>query len=435
MGNMKEKSFDALVKHFLGKSLPQYLSGAVSLSNLSSEAQEYIMRLFGLMKRSGYSTVNFNPLLIQWISHIIPNMLPSAWGGRVPPITFPLRHKKFDDYVAGFQWNTRTESPTFIDIGCGFPPVTTAETAQRFPDWQIVGVDRSFADYVLYDKDGNYACFDPNGKFQYFQAMTGSDRQALYADSAKTKSMFEQLFSNLFPLLKDSNGPASKTVEKDGNRLIHNHIRDFETDSLLFIKSEALNLKLAPAKVYRIMNMLVYFKPEIRKQILYQVCELLEDDGIIITGTNGVSGQSRYSVYQKGGDGLFQKEFAFSLDNLGHLAIMPWFTIQENDPEAMLLAKYSGVIRSDQSFWPAFSNRLDKLLINHDICRREKNGYLHFPQQRTPIDKYVEKSTLIWQQMQKEGYADHAVDILVQTGFDAWKNSVGDIAVRPPTDF
>jgi len=405
METKKKATFDNLVEQYLGMGLPQYLAGAISLSNLPDDTQDYIHRLLVLMKRSKYSAAQFNPILIQWLSFTIPNMLPRAWGGRIPPITFPLRHKKLDNYVEQLNWTTGKKPSVFVDIGCGFPPVTTAETAQRFPDWQIIGVDQAFADYVLYDKDGNYACFDQKDGFQYFQMLPGTTRPAVYPDPVRIKNIFEQLFSDLFPFLKGSDDPdrmwESETVEKDGNRLIHNHIRNFETDNLRFIKSEILNLELPPAKVCRIMNMLVYFKPEIRKHILYQVGKLLGDDGIIITGTNGFAAQSRYIIYQK------------------------------NDPEAMLLAKCSGTIRSDRSFWNAFSNRLDSLLKDHDICWRKKDGYLHFPQEMMPMNKYISTAAIIWQKMQEEGYTDSAVNILVRNGFDAWKNSVGDIAVKP----
>ena len=85
MGSMKEKSFDELVEYFLGVSLPQYLAGSITLSNLPGDAQDYIMRMLVLMKRARVSTYNFNLVLIRWLSFTIPNMLPRAWGGRIPP--------------------------------------------------------------------------------------------------------------------------------------------------------------------------------------------------------------------------------------------------------------------------------------------------------------------------------------------------------------
>ncbi|MCP4687545.1 MAG: hypothetical protein GY859_05805, partial [Desulfobacterales bacterium] len=184
-----------------------------------------------------------------------------------------------------------------MDLGCGFPPVTAGDTARELTDWQVFGVDRAFADYVLYDKDGHYACFAQKGEFQYFQASMNFSGRVLYADPAATRNRFETLFGELSPLLRNSDATKSETVEKDGARLIHNHILDFETDNLTLVKSDLAELRLPPAKVIRCMNVLLYFEPEIKKQMLTRAGELLDENGILIAGTNGLGIQSRYAVY------------------------------------------------------------------------------------------------------------------------------------------
>jgi len=430
MENKKEKSFDELVEQYLGRPLPQHLTGILTLSSLPIDAQEYIQRMLMLMKQADYSVTQFNPILLWWLSFTLPNMLPRAWGGRIPPITLPGRHKKMDDYVTKKRFPSKKKTHIFLDIGCGFPPVTTLDTAVRLPDWQIIGIDQSFADYIIYDKEGHYACFDQKGKFQYFQLSGSSITSSFSQDPEATELRFNQFFSDLYPLLKNSNSSEIELVEKNGVKLIHNQIHDFEKSNLQFIQSPTLNLKIAPAKVCRMMNMLVYFKPDKRRKILNQAKKLVENDGLIISGTNGLGAQSRYSIYTKKPKGLSQNQFAFSLDNLGHLAIMPWFTIQENDPEAMMLAKFSSAIRSDRNFWPKFSNRLDELLEQHEICKRESNGFLTFPNQIMPIEIYFEKMFKIWLLLEKEEYAYGAADALVRAGFTAWENSVGDISVK-----
>ncbi len=435
MQAMKDnKSFDTLVEQFLGIRLPQQMAGAISLSELPPYAQDFTMRMLALMKRAGYSATGFNPIFIRWLSATIPSVLPDAWGGRIPPITLPDRHRKLDAYVDGQNWLPGKDPHVFVDVGCGFPPVTAADTAHRLPDWHVFGVDRSFADYVLYDINGHYACFGQKGEFQYFQASMDFTGRALYADPDATRKQFNKLFSDIFPLLRNSDGTTSETAEKDGNKLIHNHIRDFETGNLTLIKSDIAELRLRPAKVIRFMNVLLYFKHGIRKKMLTQVCELLDDDGILIAGTNGLGVQSRYAVYQKGTDGLFPKEFAFGLDNLGHIVFMPWYTIHENDPEAILLADLARAIRADNSFWPDFTNRTDGLLQHQGICRRGTDGFLHFPEEEMTPGEFVEKNVMLWREMDEEGYADGAVAVLERAGYEAWKNPVGDIAVRPPAN-
>jgi len=238
-----DKTFDDLVEQFLGARLPQRMAEALSLSALPPYAQDFTMHMFALMKRAGYSATGFSPHLMRWLSATVPSILPNAWGGQIPPITLPQRHKKLDEYVAKQEWAPGNGPHIFVDLGCGFPP----------------------------------------------------------------------------------------------------------------------------AKVVRCMNVLIYFEPEIKNRMLRQAGELLDDDGILIAGTNGLGIQCRYAVYCKGANGMFPKEFAFGLDNLGPIVFMPFFTLHENDPEANLLADLAGAIRADRSFWPDFSNRTDELLQHQGI--------------------------------------------------------------------
>ena len=432
MQTTQEKSFDELVVEFLGTRLPRQLTEGISLSESPPDARNFIIRMLTLMKRSGYSAFEFTPALTRWMSSV-PSFLPNAWGGLIPPITLPGRHAKLDAYVVE-QSRTSGKAPSiFVDLGCGFPPVTTADTARKLADWQVFGVDRSFADYVLYDAEGHYACFDQKGVFQYFQSFMTNTGRALYTAPDAARERFGKLFADLFPLLRNSDDTKSEAVEKNGNRLIHNHIRDFETDNLTFVKSDFGELGVRSAKVIRCMNVLLYFKPEIQKTMLAQVGKLLDDDGILIAGTNGLGGQSRYAVYKKDADGLFPDEFAFGLDNLGHIAFMPWFTIHDNDPETMLLADLAGTIRADRSFRTDLGNCQDELLRRGDICERKTDGYLHFSREISPAE-FMKKNIMMWQQMDEEGYVDRAVEVLERAGHKAWRNSVGDIAVRPPAD-
>jgi hypothetical protein len=117
----------------------------VSFPELPFEARSFILRMLALMQQAGYPPTDFTTILTRMLSDMIPNMLPAAWGGRIPPLTMPGRHQRFDAYVAGQSWPATDGMPVFIDIGCGFPPMTTAETAQKFSTWHIFGVDYFFA--------------------------------------------------------------------------------------------------------------------------------------------------------------------------------------------------------------------------------------------------------------------------------------------------
>ena len=424
-------AFNDLAEEYLDARLPPHLAESVDFNNLPLDTRAFILRMLVLMKQAGYGVIQFNPALMHWLSTTIPGMLPSAWGGRIPPITLPGRHQKLDAYVAGEFSPPFAKPPVYLDIGCGFPPVTAADTARVFPDWHIFGVDRSFADFVLYDKDGHYACFDQAGNFEYFQAFLDPSR-AMYADPKATRRRFETMYADLLPLLPESDGSNSERVEQDGNRLIGHPIRDYETDNLALIKKDFMQLDLPPATVIRCMNVLIYFDSPTRAKMLSRAGNLLNDGGIVIVGTNGYGIQTRYAVYRNKVNELFPSEFAFGLDNLGHIVFMPWFTIHANDPEAMLLAGVAGAIRRDRHFWPSFSERLDELLQAQGICFRGPDGFLHPLVEELPPLEYLQKNAEIWQQMETEGYTDRTVEALERAGHKAWKNQVGDIAVTPP---
>ncbi|MFH1984979.1 MAG: hypothetical protein ABIL58_24315 [Pseudomonadota bacterium] len=422
--------FGQLVAEFLGTALPEHLAAAVPLPELPPDARDFIRRMLTLMKRAAYPTTEFNTILVQVLATMVPNMLPCAWGGRIPPITHQDRHRKLDAYVAGE--NLPGDAPRlFVDLGCGFPPVTTADTAKRFPTWRVMGVDRSFARYVVTDSEGHYACFDAGGGFQYYQAMMTHGGRAMYQHPAAARKHFQALFDDLRPLLSEPGDAASETVTKNGCRLVRDHIRDFETDNLTFSESEIEGLDLPPVDVIRCMNVLVYVAGDARGRLQERIGAHLRDGGILITGTNGPGIYSRYAVHEKGPEGLKPKEFAFSLENLRPFGVMPWFTIHDNDPEAMLLATLNGAIRADRSFWPDFDHRVDALLARHEVCRRENHGYLSFPEEMPPVSELMAKMAAIWKQMIEEGYLDGAVEALRRAGHDALENQAGDIAIRP----
>lgn len=426
-----QNEFNDLVERYLGAPLPDHLATSVDFTQLPPDTQAFTERMLALMKRAGYGVEQFNSALIRWLSVTIPTMLPRAWGGRIPPITLPGRHKKLDAYVAGAYRPPFEKAPVYVDIGCGFPPVTTADCAQALPDWQVYGVDRSFADYVLYDAADHYACFDQTGEFQYFQASMDPSGRALYEDPDGTRRRFESLYADLSSQLPASDGKVSQRIEKEGSKLIHHHIRDFETDNLTFVKEDLMQFDLPPATVIRCMNILIYFDPRSREKMLAHAGKLLADGGMLIAGTNGYGIQTRYAVYRKNRDALIAREFAFSLDNLGHIVFMPWFSMHENDPEAMLLAELTGAIRRDRQFWPSFSGRLDELLKSQEICFRGPEGFLQPLTEKMPLAEYFQKNVAIWQQLMEDGYPARTVEALERSGYKAWINAVGDIAIEP----
>jgi hypothetical protein len=425
-------SFNTLVAHFLGGRLPEAMAAAIAFPALPADVKRFITRMLVLMRKAGFPVTDFTPVLIWQLSNVIPGFLPCAWSGRVPPLTLPKRNAKLDSYVVKHTWPDRLVTPVFVDMGCGFPPITTTDAAAALSGWRVFGVDRSFSDYVVFDGDGNYACFNGQGVFQYFQPRMDRAGIRMYQNPAEVRLRFEKVFEDLHPLLSKATDQTSESVEKNGNKLIHHPIRDYEAPNLKFIESEMEDVQVPPAHAIRCMNTLIYFEPEVRQRMLVQAGALLADTGILIVGANLMSGAScRYAVYRRDNQSVEATEFALGLDNLRPISVMPWYTLHDDDPEAILLADVIRQVRADRPFWRVFTGRLDELMAQYGLFQRDSNGFLYAPEGEEFAGDFAERASRLWRQVEEEGFTDGAVDALNRAGFAAWKNPVGDIAIRP----
>ncbi len=425
-------SFNDLVEYHLGGRLPEKMAAAVSLQALPADVKDFITRMLILMRRAHFSVTDFSPVLLWQLSNIIPGFLPCAWSGRVPPLTLSGRNAKIDDYVLELTWPEGLVDPVFVDLGCGFPPITTTDAAAALSGWRVFGVDRSFSDYLLHDPGGSYACFDEQGSFQYFQPRMCLSGIRMYRNAAEVRLQFERVFHDLHPLLAKAMGPHSETVEKNGYTLIHHPIRGYEAANLTFVEAEIENAPVPPAHAIRCMNTLIYFDPEARRRMLAEAGALLAPGGILIAGANLMSGGAcQYGVYRRDGRFLEPIEFALSVDNLRSMNVMPWYTLHEDDPEAMMLAEVIRDVRADGPFWRVFTRRLDELMAQYGLFLRDANGFFHAPEDEEPAPDFAERAARLWRQIDSEGFADGAVNALNRAGYVAWKNPVGDIAFRP----
>ena len=432
MKSEDQGNFNEIVKSFLGTELPESLAGRVDFEALPDEARNVVRRMLALMKRSGCPATEITAHMIWLLFTVTPKILPSAWGGRVPPMTAPGRHKKLDAYVCGHSWPSADGKPVFIDLGCGFPPVTTVETAGQLPGWRVYGIDPAFARYVVYDRDGRYACFNREGRFQYVQ----SPAKPLNDTPGAVRMHFQGLFADLHSQLRSEGGDGDcRAVEWEGRRLVVDHVRDYENENLRFIKAGVEDLALPPARFIRCMNMLLYFEKDVRERMLSAIAGQLSDGGLLLTGFNHPFGfYARYAVYKKSADGLRPCEFAFSMENLRPLGVGPWLALSEEDRDTALLADLTGAIRSDRQFWPDFNRRVDRLREGLGICRQGDDGFHHFTREVVDASPLVlfEKASALWALIEKEGYKAGVVAALRRAGYTAWENRAGDIAVRPP---
>jgi hypothetical protein len=425
-------SFNTLVAQYLGERLPEQMASAISFTALPTDVQNFISRMFILMQKADFPATDFTPKLIWQLANIIPGFLPCAWSGMVPPLTLAQRNAKIDAYVVKHAWPDGLVNPVFVDIGCGFPPITTMDSAAALSGWRVFGVDRSLSDYIVHEGNGNYACFDRQGAFQYFQPIMDNAGVRMYQNQAEVRLRFERIFDDLHPLLSKATDQTSETVEKNGHTLIHHPLRKYEAPNLAFIESEMEDVQVPPAHAIRCMNTLFYFEPETRQRMLVRAGALLADSGILIAGANLMSGACcRYVVYKRDNRSIEPTEFALSLDNLRPISVMPWYTLHDDDPEALLLAGVLRQVRADRPFWRVFTERLDGLMAHFGLFQRDSNGFLNALEGGEPAEDFAQRASRMWRQIEEEGFTDGAVDALNRAGYTAWKNPVGDIAIRP----
>jgi hypothetical protein len=170
-GKPRWNSIEELCGREFGKlPSPSNLSTLKRIENERPEVREVVDRIFRLMAMGRFDPADMPPTLAWVLAFMISGVLPSAWGGSIPPWTFEGRHHLIDAYLIANPWMKWEAGGVFLEMGCGFPPLTAVDAAQRFPDWQVIGADPHFDPYVLFDDEGNYACLDLRGAVRFFHA-------------------------------------------------------------------------------------------------------------------------------------------------------------------------------------------------------------------------------------------------------------------------
>lgn len=127
--------------YFDGRLSPGVLAQLRELESAPQDALGVADRAFRLMRAGGLRPVDFSVFTAWLLGYVMPRSVPSAWSGAVPSITMAGRHRALDEYVARNPWHQPQGAGVFVDLGCGFPPFTTMDTARRLANWRVVGVD------------------------------------------------------------------------------------------------------------------------------------------------------------------------------------------------------------------------------------------------------------------------------------------------------
>jgi SAM-dependent methyltransferase len=411
--------------YFDGRLSPAVLAELRPLTDASHDAQELADRAFRFMRTAGIRATDVSELIAWMIGFSVPRTVPSAWSGAVPPVTMAGRHRELDEYVADNPWHQPEGEGVFVDLGCGFPPFTTVDTARRLADWRVVGVDPTFGRYMVYDADGVYASFDENRQLRYFQ-------EGNYApDPAATRARFHRLLDRLLPLLPDN---ADEVSDPHG-RLVRDPVRQYQSGNLELVPGGIGDLTVAGgADVVRCMNVFMYFDQPFRQRALDWATDLLRPGGLFLCGSNWTrSACSRYTVYRKETSGLVAREFAFSVENLRPIELSPWYALHDDDQDTLANAHAVGAVRADTEFCQRFDDRLDALLAELRVCPRKADGYLGRPAPDVSAEDTALASSVLAARLVAEGFADAAAEVLCRAGRTAWRNHVGHVAMEPVT--
>lgn len=421
-------------RYFAGQLSPAFLEKLAQLPPDRADVLAVVDRLFRMMCRGGFGAADLSPSQGAFLGSMVARVLPGAWGGRIPPITFADRHCKIDEYVTANRWLPGRETGTFLDLGCGFPPLTTVETADHLPGWHVSGVDPLIPSYLLHDAGGNYAIFDEQRRAQYFQPVvpSGPNWDVLLSDADATRSRFEALLDALLAGVSLGEPSPLTPIEKEGARLLIDPMRHYRRHNLSFAVGGIGTAPLQDVDVARCFNVLGYYDDEFRERALAWFAGILRPGGLLLCGANvGRSAACRYFVYQQQGGRLVAREFAFGIDNLCPHTINPWYAQHEDDREVGLLMDLIRTVRSDDAFVARLLARNDALRAEYGISPRQADGSYGDSDPTLLAWELSDRAALIGERLDEEGYSEQAATILRAAGYDAWRNEIGHIAIAP----
>ncbi len=415
-----------------GQPSPGILQVLKPLAQERPEVRDFVRRALQLTGISGLGPENLSPFFAMGLA-VSAGILPGAWGGMVPPITRAGRHQAIDEYLAHTRWHRFGTGTVMLEVGCGFPPQTAVDASARFPDWRVIGADPVFDQY-LYEDDDMYACCSADGHVRYFSRQPNADMSVwvrLYADRAATTRRVSALFEQLVATLPFPDDGEMSVAAAGGSRLTRWPLKRWESANLRFVQAGIGSGDVPAVDLIRCFNVLMYYDAQFRLQFEAWAASKLHDGGLAVTGLNAPNhAEAHYEVYRKEGIALVEKEFAFSIDNVRTLSIMPWFSMHDDQPGAIRLAHAMRIIRSDEQFREEFDARVDDLLSANGLMVRDAGGYLAWAADSSLAAIAADNSALS-AQLDREGFTEGACDVLRRAGFTAWRNEAGHVAVDP----
>ena len=149
-------------------------------------------------------------------------------------------------------------------------------------------------------------------------------------------------------------------------------------------------------------------------------------------GVNGLCSRwARYSVHRSENGSMTPKEFAFSIENVRPLELIPVFTLHDDDHDVKLMSTLISILRSDEAFRNDIDGRMDELQAELGFCARKRNGYLGSTAQGVGSSVSDTAADEIGSALEKDGFHERASQLLEGSGYRSWVNCVGHVAIDP----
>ncbi len=415
---MKPNDVAALVTRYFRDIGEQTLKGFAAIRATEPYQVASVTRTLRRMASAGLPGATLTSHFADLLQRLVCELLPAARRGLVPGLSFSGRHSRMERWLWSRLERQLSSTPTVLDIGCGYPPITSVEWARAWPEVRVVGIDPQLPGY-LFERDDVHAVFTPKGELSY--AMSAKALASINDEttSQTLKRSFTEARMKLAEGLEFKGQLAGAHV-----RLVRDPVLAYAMNNLSFERRDIAGAGRHDADALRCLNVFPYFSAKARVSHLNALAQLVKPGGLVVVGINWIGGsEAHYALYRRG-DELLRTELAFSIDNLRPLGPIPWFEIYA-DKEIGELCRLVRTLRDDAKFSGDFDAWYERKVRELGIARRQKEFDI------PPLDApTVQQATReLMQAVQNETLVERAVEILQLRGYRAELNAGGEISV------
>lgn len=351
------------------------------------ELTAFVDNFLFYLHEAGCPAEDLSPLGARFLAQIAKSYMPSLWG-KIPPITREGRLRVMDRVAHHSLSIAPNDAIRFLDVGCGYPPVTTIETARACPGWSCVGIDPNFPALILTDTDADtVGCFDESGRLVYIQYLKGPLQPALEVierDQRRLVSKWSEI---------QTHASLRERFLADG-RLIHHPEEQYEGDNLAFVASDLVGLQdCEPFDLVRCMNVFMYYSGREIIENIRHTKHLLNDLAFFICGNapEVMSSTARYLAFQKKDSDLVPVLYGIDLAKLSRRDGNGWWAFHKDQPDTLFLAKLISFVAGNQELHAHLINVVDRLERELGYSERDSDGFL---QQRGFISSTADNDQL-----------------------------------------